>query len=316
MTWPQFGPQQRRSRSRRRHDRAGSRAQEALPHGFAERAAVTAAADMDNLEVLERLGYVVVEHAIPDGLVDEIADQLAPHLTGTRLGRTQFEGVRTERVYSLLAKVPAVAALVDHPLIVHLLDRLLLPNSLISSLLAINLHPGEVEQPIHYDDGFYILPSPRPLCGISVIWSIDPFTSDNGATEVIPGSHHLDPQPPNPLFAEPVEMRRGSALVMLGTLWHRGGANNSDSPRLAISAQYCQPWARQQENMTLAVPPTIAGRYSSRIQAMLGYSIHQPFMGHVDGMHPLRLVDPRYAEQSSVERQRSAEFWERRPAPT
>jgi hypothetical protein len=27
---------------------------------------------------------------------------------------------------------------------------------------------------------------------------------------------------------------------------------------------------------------------------MLGYSIHPPFVGQVDGMHPLRLVDPDY----------------------
>jgi hypothetical protein len=27
---------------------------------------------------------------------------------------------------------------------------------------------------------------------------------------------------------------------------------------------------------------------------MLGYSIHPPFIGQVEGMHPLRLVDPAY----------------------
>ena len=32
---------------------------------------------------------------------------------------------------------------------------------------------------------------------------------------------------------------------------------------------------------------------------MLGYSIHPPFIGQVDGMHPLRLVDPEYRARKS-----------------
>ena len=37
----------------------------------------------------------------------------------------------------------------------------------------------------------------------------------------------------------------------------------------------------------------------SRVHAMLGYSIHPPFIGQVDGMHPLRLVDPAYREHKT-----------------
>jgi hypothetical protein len=36
----------------------------------------------------------------------------------------------------------------------------------------------------------------------------------------------------------------------------------------------------------------MAARYSPRVQALLGYSIHPPFMGYVDGMHPRRLIEP------------------------
>lgn len=85
-------------------------------------------------------------------------------------------------------------------------------------------------------------------------------------------------------------MPAGSVLVFLGTLWHRGGANRSDAHRLAITAQYCQPWIRQIETMTLAVPPRVVRRYSTRVQELLGYSIYPPFIGYVDGMHPRRLM--------------------------
>jgi hypothetical protein len=35
---------------------------------------------------------------------------------------------------------------------------------------------------------------------------------------------------------------------------------------------------------------------------MLGYSIHPPFIGQVDGMHPLRLVDPEYRAHKTEDR--------------
>jgi hypothetical protein len=31
------------------------------------------------------------------------------------------------------------------------------------------------------------------------------------------------------------------------------------------------------------------------MRSLLGYSIHPPFVGQVDGMHPLRLVDETYS---------------------
>ena len=37
------------------------------------------------------------------------------------------------------------------------------------------------------------------------------------------------------------------------------------------------------------------------MRALLGYSIHPPFIGQVDGMHPLRLVDPSYREHKTAD---------------
>jgi ectoine hydroxylase-related dioxygenase (phytanoyl-CoA dioxygenase family) len=89
-------------------------------------------------------------------------------------------------------------------------------------------------------------------------------------------------------------MPAGSVILFDGRTWHRGGANVSGRTRLAISPQYCQPWLRPQESQLLIVPPEEAARCTARGRAMLGYSIHPPLIGQVDGMHPLRLVDPSY----------------------
>lgn len=265
---------------------------------------------MSDFDTFQRQGYVVIEEALAAHQLDALREGLQPLLDGAPLGRNDFEGRSTNRVYALLAKVPAMAALVEHPRVLALLDALLEPRYLLSAALAINLLPGETAQQWHFDDGFYTLPRPRPPVSISTIWALDDFTGSNGATEVIPQSHTWSSEVPqgDDERRELVTMTAGSVVVFSGTLWHRGGANRSDAPRLCVSPQYCQPWARQQENMMLAVGRR-ALDYSPRIREMLGYSIHPPFMGMVDGMHPSRLIDAAYDPTSTGARRRADEFW-------
>jgi ectoine hydroxylase-related dioxygenase (phytanoyl-CoA dioxygenase family) len=45
--------------------------------------------------------------------------------------------------------------------------------------------------------------------------------------------------------------------------------------------------------MALAVPAELAKKLPERARELIGYSIHPPFMGHVDGVHPRRLLRSR-----------------------
>ncbi len=255
---------------------------------------VVAPALLDELmSSLQRDGFVVLERLFDDEQVarirEDLRERFSPHT-----GRNAFEGARTQRLYAVIAKTLVCNPLVEHPLILGLLDRILAPNYLLSQLQAINILPGEAAQSLHYDDAFYPIARPRPPYGAATVIAIDDFTSDNGATVVIPGSHLWDGHPPTEAeraCARPVVMPKGSVVFFLGTLWHGGGANRSSAARLAVTAQYCAPWARQQENFSLSIPRATAKQCSEHIQRMLGYSIHPPFMGMVDGMHPKRALE-------------------------
>ena len=253
-----------------------------------------AAADPPALAHLREHGYVVLPSVLSDETVERVRGELAPHLT--HFGRNPFEGHRTQRVYALLAKAPSVAALVEHPEVLALVDRFLVPSYLLWGGLAINKHPGEERQDYHCDDEAGAPPRPRAAQGMSTMWALDDFTEENGATEIVPGSHAWGPgEIPTPDDARTVRavMPAGSVMIWQGTLFHRGGANHTDATRLGITLQYCQPWLRQIENMVLAVPPQTAARYSKRVRAMLGYDLMDgTFMGYVDGRNPSKLVDP------------------------
>jgi ectoine hydroxylase-related dioxygenase (phytanoyl-CoA dioxygenase family) len=244
-----------------------------------------------DMKALDRDGYTILPNLITPGECERI-HAATTALLG-RTGRNTFEGKRTQRVYSLLEKTRACDRLLDHPRVLALLDRLFLPNYLLSQLQVINIHPGEQAQLLHHDDGFYPIPRPRPPLSAATMWAIDPFTDINGGTVVIPGSHQWDSarRPTESDTRVITQMPAGSCVFYLGTLWHGGGANHTTAPRLAVTAQYCEPWLRPQEAYTLSTSRHTARTVSEDIRRMLGYSIHPPFMGAVDGMHPKRLLE-------------------------
>src|SRR5438046_10114324 len=84
-------------------------------------------------------------------------------------------------------------------------------------------------------------------------------------------------------------MPSGSLAITKGTLWHRGGANRSDRPRLIVTPQYCVGWVRQLENMALAVPADVAGQLPERARELMGYSIHPQVMDYGAELHPRAL---------------------------
>lgn len=243
-----------------------------------------------DMAALDRDGYVIWENLLSTEQCAQIRETVRPWLGHT--GRNSFEGRRTQRVYSVLSRTRVCDRLVDHARVLAVLDRLLMPNYLLSALQAINIQPGEAAQLAHHDDGFYPVPRPRAPLAAATIWAIDDFTADNGATVLYPGSQRWGKRRPAPDDeAIPVVMPAGSCVLFVGTLWHGGGANTTDRDRLAVTAQYCQPWLRPMEAFTLSVPRDIARTVSDDIRRMLGYSIHPPFVGAVDGLHPLRLLE-------------------------
>jgi ectoine hydroxylase-related dioxygenase (phytanoyl-CoA dioxygenase family) len=262
----------------------------------------TAPFDIDAHEARMRAeGFTVIEGFLDAAALAEFRASLAPFM-GSHHGRNDFEGFRTERIYTLVARGQVFQDIAADPRILALVGRFLQPNFLLSASHAISLEPGETAQDIHSDDGFYRQLRPRPPIGISVIGAIDDFTKANGATEIIPGSHawgdlggagwpsetRADVEP----MLVPMEIPAGAAMVFMGTLLHRGGANVTDRPRLAFTNQYCEPWARPQENFWLSVPRERVMAMPPAVQTLLGYEIAPPFLGMVSASHPRKVLEP------------------------
>jgi ectoine hydroxylase-related dioxygenase (phytanoyl-CoA dioxygenase family) len=255
-------------------------------------------------------GYVIIEDVLSPSDCDDYRQILEQFMAVSPAGRNVFEGTSSHRLYALLAKSERFADMIEHPLALAFAEHFLGESCLLSACLSINLHPGETVQPWHTDDGHISVPQPHDVFGISVFWALDDTTETNGATEVLPYSHQwespdivgrledehfeqrsaLSEHPEAGIDRVKATMKAGSLMIMRSDVWHRGGANQTNEDRLIVTPQYCAGWARPLETMLLAVPPETVARLPSRTQALLGYSIHTPFMGYVDGMHPSRVL--------------------------
>ncbi|MDB4223649.1 phytanoyl-CoA dioxygenase family protein [Granulosicoccus sp.] len=106
------------------------------------------------------------------------------------------------------------------------------------------------------------------------MFALTDFTVENGATQVVPGSH-LWPLARKALPQEIIsaEMPAGSALYYLGSAIHGGGANITESEsRRGLFLGNLVGWLRTKENLFLTVPIEEVKSMPQRVQELLGYT--------------------------------------------
>jgi ectoine hydroxylase-related dioxygenase (phytanoyl-CoA dioxygenase family) len=249
----------------------------------------------DHLRRVAEDGYTILPDVIEPEFVDEIDEALLKleHDLGIVPADNLFEGLHTTRVYNLLVHGPTFQKIPMHPKVLPVVEGVLDPGLLISSLSSIAIGPDEQAQPIHADDQLIPLQRPHVPIICNTMWAITDFTAENGATRLVPGSHLRD-EPPNPLelYDDTIaaEMPKGSVLVWVGSLWHGGGANHTERRRVGIAMNYCAGYIRQQENQQLGVPPALAKTFPRRLQELMGYSVYNGLIGHIDKKHPAKVV--------------------------
>lgn len=243
-------------------------------------------------EILEEDGCVVIENMLGDARREALEAEIHPLLDATVPCQGNFYGFATKRLSGLIAKSKACRLMSVDPRILAVMDAFLLKSCRAYQLnltQVIQIGPGEPQQLVHADDLMFSFEHPGREAMINCMWAVDDFTKENGATLLVPGSHLWRRDPESHEIAHG-EMSKGSVLIYFGSLLHAGGANRTDKPRTGIVISYCLGWLRQAENQYLAVPPDIARALPTDLQRLLGYFVHEPNLGCVEGQDPLRLL--------------------------
>jgi ectoine hydroxylase-related dioxygenase (phytanoyl-CoA dioxygenase family) len=245
-----------------------------------------------HLDEIAGQGFTILESVIEPDLVDALNETLLrlERELDACPGGNLFEGDHTIRIYNLLARDRLFERVPVHAKVLPIVERVLDPGCLISSLSSISIDPGEDAQPIHADDTLIDLPRPHRPVVCNSMWALTEFTEENGATRIVPGSHLL---PEKPEFGQHydsmvAEMPKGSVLIWNGSLWHGGGANGGSRRRVGIAMNYCAGFIRQQENQQLGIPLDRVRAFQPRLQELAGFGTYKHLMGHIDKASPIQ----------------------------
>lgn len=232
---------------------------------------------------LDRDGFAVVDDALSPGQVRRLRSRLvevarAEREAGIDHDPAWEDGPRNQRVFGLLNKGLEFVGLVEHPVAEALMAHLLDPAYLLSSVTANITGPGGHPMYLHYDQDYVPQPWPEMPLVANIIWMLDDFTEQNGATRFIPGSHRQDhagwtAESMNDRAGEtvPIGGPAGGLVCLDGRVLHQTGANTTAGElRHGIIAYYCQPWIRQQENASLSLLPEVWPTLSPRVRELVG----------------------------------------------
>lgn len=177
-------------------------------------------------------GVVSSERA--GSIIERCEQLLAAVGSDIRAGDKPAAGTR--RLVDVVARVPEAASVVPQlePVVAEIIGG---PFALSGAVYRCP-DPGFGQQALHADDLPRVAIGPN-LCATAIV-ALVPFTTGNGATRVVPGSHRrpdLQRRSDRPDH-EPGEVQLGcplgGALVFSGHLLHSGMRNNSRRPRPAL----------------------------------------------------------------------------------
>ena len=182
---------------------------------------------------------------------------------------------RNRRVWNLLNRDPVFSDLAEHPLALELVRAIIGWPALLSNISGNITGPGAITGVLHADQIFTPEPWSSAPQGINVAWCIDDFTRENGATEVVVGSHRWN-RAPTEADAQvkmiSAEAPAGSMIAFESRIWHRTGANTSqDRQRAAAFPFYTTPIYRTQENWFLSLSPGVVASASDTLLTLLAY---------------------------------------------
>lgn len=174
-------------------------------------------------------------------------------------------------------------------------------KAICSIAMTFDVGPGAKAQRLHRDDkNFHVDHEDQTSSGYRVGSDVMmafmipgvKTTVENGATIAIPGSHLWGAdRAPKTYEAAAALMDVTDCWVMLGGLYHAGGANITASERRILHGMFfTRGYYRQEENAYLANPAEEVLSWSPAAQSAMGFELSSPNIGFVEFVSPLQYM--------------------------
>ena len=202
-------------------------------------------------EALDREGYVIFRNVIDADWLSRLRTAFetacAKDSSAKDSGAAVIPVIKdsgTRHIDNLVSRGPVFEQVFTHPRILAAVYHVLRCPFRLGQMNGRDPLPGYGQQGLHSD--WTARAKGEPFRIVTAIWLLDDFTSENGATRLVPGTHRLLTQPAKS-FADPASRHHdqriivapaGSVLLFNGHLWHSGTRNQTNQHRRVLQCSF------------------------------------------------------------------------------
>jgi ectoine hydroxylase-related dioxygenase (phytanoyl-CoA dioxygenase family) len=231
---------------------------------------------------LEEYGFVVLHNLIPCGQAEKMAARLMEIMRRQPAAHALYQNLRGVFNYD---DEDTFVPLVTNPVYRELAEHLVGEGMQMAEVGAVWNKPGAPAGGLHADVpvGWFAAhgrPIPDVCFLVNCIWMLTEFTRENGATRLMPFSHHSRRQPRSGVeyrHLVSAEGPPGSIVIFHGAIWHGSGANvTRDSQRLGVSSGFHASWMDPRAGGWYLLTREVRDRMPTLVQQMNRHVVERP----------------------------------------
>ncbi len=230
---------------------------------------------------LKTIGYCKIQNCIKDlKLIEKLKSDLDNACEQDKKSIKSYDNYRFyDIIHHLIDRSHNFIKLIEMDVLNHYVHQALDKNAVIHSYNGVKLMPsrGNNATKIHRDSQRFYSQS-YPLL-IQAIICLDHFTKENGATYLLPASHHVEEKPSDKFFydhAERVLASPGDVIFFDSLVWHAGGSNQTETPRRALTVVYSRSFMKQQIDLSRSLSSNVINSLSDTGKRLIGMNVRVP----------------------------------------
>lgn len=228
------------------------------------------------LDILEQVGVTIVPAVLNQALVESLRSELECVVDEDTI---RYPDVFDKgMVHNCMVRGSNMASLLDNPVMNAYLNKAFSDTCIVYAYQSSSLPPNQNNygSRVHVDCPRFI---PDYATNMGVIFPLDDFTLENGATYYLPGSHKLADLPAKEFFyanAERACCKAGDMILFNGRLVHAAGFNSTNRTRHSLTINICRSYMRQRFDFPRLVPQSVIDSLGENGRRLIGMNVRMP----------------------------------------